>query len=336
MKRLKYEIDPHNRLVVSKMDRSGLPKYRLSLDGYFKTGKQNSLQYIIKTPHKYSAYDKLPYRVNFKGHYTLTKDHNILLTLRRSYKQRSQDALLLKSEIIFVKENTLGLAVKTKNSDGTVKTRLLSLNGKWRMDSKNKILFLVEKGRGKYDTLTFTGTWVVNKDNEIEYSYERSKSRRKERLIFKGLWEIVENNKLRYSLGLKDDTGFEIKASLARTGFLGKKNALLYKLETRLTTKRFKPKSITISGRWKLTKRMGLLFEVRYSNRRRNYLSFGAEVRLNKKDELIFLLKDKKNKPLGIEIILKRRFLGNSGEALLKLLATKKERSITLSVGRLF
>ena len=102
MELVKYEIDPHNRLVVSKINSTSLPKYRLSLDGYFKTGKQNSLQYIIKTPHKYSAYDKLPYRVNLKGHYTLTRDHNILFTLRRSYKQRSQDALLLKSDIIFV------------------------------------------------------------------------------------------------------------------------------------------------------------------------------------------------------------------------------------------
>ncbi len=335
-----YEIDPYNRLVINKKAKPGASKYRLSLDGYFKSGKAGSLQYHIKTPYKYRSFDRLPYRITLKGHYSLTKDHDILFTLRRSHKQRSEGTLLLKGDIIYVKENSIGFAVTTKSSSSQATTRTLSLNGSWRMDNKKQILFKIEKGRGKYDTLTFTGGWIVNKQNEIEYVYKKtlmkSKEKREERLTFKGSWEVIDNNRINYSLGLKNDSGFELEASLARAGFLGKKNALIYKLGTGISGKGHVIKTIAIYGKWKLTRRTGLLFEVRYSGKRRSYLSFGAEVRLNKRDELLFLLKDKKNNPLGIEIALRRRFLGNSGQALLKLLASKEERSVQLNVGKLF
>lgn len=329
--RIKYEIDPHNRLVISKYASSGLRKYRLCLNGYFKTDKKNSLRYHINSPYKYRAHDRLPHRVNLKGNYSLTKDHNLLFTLQRSFKQRSLETLLIKSNIVFAKENSLGLAIKTRTSKRKTTVRTLSLNGKWSMDNKNRINFNVEKALKKYDKFVFRGSWQVNKNNEIEYSYKG-----KQKITFKGFWEVIDNHRIRYALSKDNRSGFEIKASLERAGFLGKKNLLIYKLGTRISGKRSKIKTIKIFGRWRLTRKVGLIFEVGYSKGRKNHLSFGAEVKLSKKDELVFLLKDKKNKPLGVEITLKRQFLKPAGQALLKLLLSKDERSIQLSVGRLF
>ena len=347
MKRVKYEIDPYNRLTVSKRDKGGILKYRLSLDGYFKTGKKNTLQYVIKTPHKYMSGEELPHRINLKGSYVLTENHDILLTLRHSYRQRSKETLLLSGNIVYTKENSLGFAVTTRDSSGGITTRTLKLSGRWKIDDKNRISFLVERGRGQYDTLKFSGSWSVNKNNELEYVYKKTllktKEKREHKLTFKGSWEVIDKNRLNYKLGISGDSRFEFKASLARTGFLGRKNFLLYKIGTSLKGKiplhrnaRFSVRSIKIFGNWKLTNRTGLVFEVGYSSGRRSHISFGAEVKLNKKDRLLFLLKDRRNKPLGIEITLKRRFLGDTGLALLKLLASKKERSIQLSFGRLF
>ncbi len=329
MEKIKYEIDPHNRLVIVK-------KYRLCLDGYFKTDKGNQLQYHIKSPYRYRAHDNLPYRINLKGRWSLTRNHDFLLTLRRSYKQRSPDTLLLKGNIIFVKENSLGFSVTTRNLHGKTATRTLVLNGRWQMDNNNRIAFLAKRERGIYDTLTFRGGWEVNRNNEIEYSYKKTVMKRKTKyektLTFKGRWEVIDNHRINYALDLKGASGFELKASLVRTGFLGNKNALIYKLGTRISSS----KNITIYGKWKLTRHLGLLFEVKYSHGRRSYLKYGAEVRLNKRSELVFLLRDRKNKPLGIEVVLKRKFLGGSGEALFKLLSSGKEKSIILSVGKLF
>jgi hypothetical protein len=340
VKRVKYEIDPYNRLTVSKRDKGGIFKHRLSLDGYFKTGKKNILQYIIKTPHNYMSGEELPHRINLKGSYALTKNYDILLTLSHSYRQRSKEVLLLSGNIVYAKENSLGFAVTTRNSSGGITTRTLKLSGRWKIDEKNRLSFLAERGRGQYDTLKFSGSWSVNKNNEIEYTYKKTrlKTKKKEerKITFKGFWEVIDKNRLNYQLGISGDSRFEFKASLARTGFLGRRNALIYKIGAGVSGKRFKPKIIKIFGNWKLTNRTGLVFEVGYSGGRRNHISFGAEVKLNKKDELLFLLKDRKNKPLGIEITLKRRFLGDTGLALLKLLVSKEERSIHLSFGRLF
>jgi len=340
MKRVKYEIDPYNRLTVEGKNKRGIKKYRLSLDGYFKTDKKNTLQYVIKSPYKYSAGYRLPHRINLKGGYSLTKNHDLLINLSRSFRQRSKEVLLLKGDIVYVKDNALGFAVATRDSSGNITTRTLRLSGRWKIDDNNRLSFFAERGRGKYDTLRFSGQWNVNKDNEIKYTYKKTRMKRKvkreETLTFKGSWKIIDKNRLNYDLGISKDSKFEFKGSLQRMYSSGKRNALLYKIGTGVSGYRLKPKTIKIFGQWKLTAKTGLVFEIAYSGGRKSRLSFGAQVHLSKRDELVLLLKDKYNEPVGIEITLKRRFIKNRGLALLKLLASKKERSIQISVGSLF
>ena len=340
MKRVKYGIDPYNRLVIEGQDKSDIKKYRLCLDGYFKTDKKNTLQYIIKSPYKYPAGYRLPHRINLKGGYSLTKNHDLLIKFSRSSRQRSKGVLLLKGSIVYVKDNALGFAVTTRDSSGNTTTRTLRLSGRWKIDDNNRILFFVEKGRGKYDTLKFSGRWHVNKDSEIEYTYKKTRMKRKikreEALTFKGSWKIIDKNRLNYELGIGRDSKFKFKGSLQRMYHSGKRAAILYRIGAGVSGRWPRPKTIKIYGQWKLTAKTGLVFEVTYSNGRKSHLSFGAKVRLSKRDELILLLKDKYDEPIGIEIRLKRRFIKDKGLALLKLLASKKERSIQLSIGSLF
>ncbi|NQT06960.1 MAG: hypothetical protein HQ575_05410 [Candidatus Omnitrophica bacterium] len=333
---MKYEIDPYNRLVIHKGGRSGVPKHRLSLDGRFKTANDNTLQYLIKTPPNSGKANDLPHRISLNGKYSLTKDHDLKITLRHSYKQRSKEVFLIKGDILFVKKNTIGFGVSTRNSDGTMLTRTLNLNGRWALDKRQRILFKVERRGGKDDTLTFTGNWEINKDNEVEYSYTKKGANRNSRLIFKGCWKIIDKNRLNYALDLKGRSGFIFQARLARAGLFGKKNALVYTFGTKLGGERSRIKTITLFGKWQLTRRTGLLFEIRYSDGRKNFISFGAEVKLSKDNDLQLILRDKNGKPLGIEIRFKKRFLKGTGEALLKLLADNEEKSIILSVGKLF
>ena len=49
MPKVRYEVDPHSRLIIKKTGRkSQVPKYRHVADGRFKIGKKNSLTYHIK------------------------------------------------------------------------------------------------------------------------------------------------------------------------------------------------------------------------------------------------------------------------------------------------
>ncbi len=333
MNKISYEIDPHNRLVLKSGKKSAVAKYRLSLDGSFRSGKANSLRYHVKAPYRKNT----PRRINLKGRYSLTKDHNLLFTLRHSGKQYAKEALLLKGDIVLVKENMLGFAYATKENKGKTITRTLQLNGRWSMDKKSRIHFLAEKEKGEHDVLTLTGKWRITKGNEIEYTYKKRRLKRRTRIekkiIFKGSWEIVNNHSIRYVLGTSGNSGFDIEASLVRTGLVKNKNALIYKAGARLKTR---SRNITLFGKWRLTRNTGLLFEIRYPNGRRNYLAYGAEVKLGRQNSLVFMLRDKRGKSLGVELTLRHYFLGRSGEALFKLLASESERSITLSLGKLW
>ena len=51
MQKVRYEIDPHNRLVIDDSGRkSDLTKFRKVIDGRFKTDKFNNLSYHVKAP----------------------------------------------------------------------------------------------------------------------------------------------------------------------------------------------------------------------------------------------------------------------------------------------
>ena len=51
MKKIQYETDPHNRLVIAGSGKkSGLPKFRQVIDGRFKIDEKNDLSYRVKAP----------------------------------------------------------------------------------------------------------------------------------------------------------------------------------------------------------------------------------------------------------------------------------------------
>ena len=51
MERVRYEIDPHNRLVIRKTaGKTSLPYFRKVVTGRFKIDKNNALTYHVKTP----------------------------------------------------------------------------------------------------------------------------------------------------------------------------------------------------------------------------------------------------------------------------------------------
>lgn len=82
-----FEVDPYNRLVIAGTDKkTGVQRFRHVITGYFKTDKNNSLTYYVKTPTPEGA--QIPHQIKLQGNWSLTDEHNLQLTLNNSVKHR--------------------------------------------------------------------------------------------------------------------------------------------------------------------------------------------------------------------------------------------------------
>ncbi|MCX5687290.1 MAG: hypothetical protein NTV71_01365 [Candidatus Omnitrophica bacterium] len=113
MKKVFYEIDPFNRLIVSNLPgdrRSVVKKFRQVVYGKFMIGKNNALFYEVN---KSQGID-VPQKIKFSGRYSLDKGHNLIVTLDKWNNQCEGNRLALKAKIIDAKSNEMSLLVSSK------------------------------------------------------------------------------------------------------------------------------------------------------------------------------------------------------------------------------
>ncbi len=119
MDKLRYEVDPHNRLIVEGTGRkTGLPKFRKVLDGRFKIGKNNTLIYHVKAPVPHGAC--IPHQLKLKGEWSLTEGGDLRLTLDKWGRASFGDRLTLKGDIVGVNKNSLLFAITTVTKENKV------------------------------------------------------------------------------------------------------------------------------------------------------------------------------------------------------------------------
>lgn len=321
MQKVRYEIDPHNRLVA------GLHRFRKVLDGRFKVGKDNTLVYHVKAPVPRGA--DIPHQVKLKGNWSLTKNHDLRLTLDKWGRQTFGDKLTLKGDMIGVNKNSILFAVTTRAKEGTRATYTLRLGGAWQADEYNRITFRVTREKGKYDILTFDGTWEINKDHQIIYRYEKARLIRKLKkihtLTLKGYWDIKDKARVSYVIDKNTNSSFNFRTGL---GFF-KENYIKYEVGIVLSH-RPKPvkRTITLFGKWKIMKNTELVFEVKYENQKIRAMVFGAEARLTDKDTILFRLRNDKGKDISANLKLSRRILKGEGQAFLRALKSERESAV--------
>jgi hypothetical protein len=206
MAKLRYEIDPHNRLIVNKTERkTDIPRFRHIIEGRFKIGKDNILLYHIKAPSRAIANElNLPHQLKLKGRWSLTAEHNLRLTLNKWHRQTFGDELTLKGEIIKIGAHSLLFAITQRTKENTAPTYILKLEGNYQADKNNRLTFRVKKEGYKYDALIFGGIWNVNREHQIIYHYRKySRNRIKEKkhsLLFNGFWYLKKTKVLTYQL----------------------------------------------------------------------------------------------------------------------------------------
>jgi hypothetical protein len=325
--KIRYEIDPHNRLVYEKTGKkSDVPRFRTVLDGKFEIDKDNHITYHVKK----SQVSDIPQQLKLKGKWALDKDHNLVLTLNKWGNQIAGNKLTIESELIDAKDNMLSFAVTSKDSENHTHIYIVKLGGRWQADKYNRLSFDVEKEKGITDRITLKGAWEVNKQNEIIYTYEKSTRGKEEKttktVTLKGYWEIAGKHRIIYVLNKEIESELDFKVSVGKPADRG----LQYELGVGVVPSK---KTITLFGRWKVSKNLGLLFEMPYEEGKVHSVVLGGWGKLGKNHKLELRLENKIGEDLGIDVKLSRKILEGQGEAFIRALKSKEEVSVVAGVG---
>ena len=235
MQKIRYEVDPHNRLT-----RLGPGKFRQVIDGEFKLDDGNNLFYHVKK----SDNIDIPQQIKFSGDWSLDKNHNLILTLDKWNNQVEGNKLVLKSELVTASGNELIFSVETRRG-----IYLLKFGGVWQADKYNRLSFNVIKEQGSANSLTLHGKWEINKQNEIVYVYPKNI------ITLRGYWDITEKNRLSYVINKDLGSEFDLKATFQRA----ETDSLHYGVSFGYGAKK---RTIILFGRWRFDKNTGLSFEI--------------------------------------------------------------------------
>lgn len=324
MQKSYYEIDPFNRLVINGTGSGTLKKFRRVLDGKFTVDGNNNLSYHIKAP--LSEIENIPHQLKLDGTWSLGDGHKLNFTLDKNQRRTSGGLLTLQGRIIDVDKNSLLFAITTKSGSGQ-STYILDLQGSWNADENNQLSLRVKRELGGYDKLTLSGEWEVNKDHQIVYKYESSdlsgKKKQIHSLIFKGFWDIKSKARVSYLLEGDLASAFNFKISAG----IFTKDYIKYELGIGIGHKASPIKrTVTLFGRWRLKRNIGLLFEVKYEGKKVKAILFGADVVLIGGGMVLLKLKSNAdNKDLGIEFEISKKILEGTGEIFLRALASEHE-----------
>ena len=320
MEKVRYEIDPHNRLVIN---RHGLKRIRRVLDGRFKAGRDNSLVYHVKSSLDRDA--DAPHQVKLRGSWSLSKYRTLVFTLDKWRRQTFGDRLALQADLLSAGKNSVTFAVTTKRPEGGETTYLLALGGSWQADEDNRLAFRIKRELGRSDMLMLEGAWEIGKDYEIIYRYERASLKRREKesheLVFKGQWDINRKGRIAYVLDADTDSAFDFRAGFG----VFRDDYIKYEIGIGISG-RARPvrRSITLFGSWRMVKNIGLSFEIERSGRRLYSIAFGAEARLTKDDTLSFNLKNLTDSAdMGASLKLSHRMLKPDGDAFVEFLRSR-------------
>lgn len=325
--KIKYEIDPNNKLVYTRTGKkSNVPKYREVIDGRIEIDKKNTFIYHAKKPQDSS----IPQHIRLSGNWSLDENHDLVLTLDEKHARNAGDELTVKGVIKDAKANKLAFSAAGMNMSGQPREYILNLEGSWQADKYNRLTFNVKSKKGETGTLTFKGGWIINKDNQVVYIYEKAhlktKTKETRTVTFKGHWDITQKHRVLYILNKKINSQFDFEVGLGKPLARG----LEYKIGIGAVPSK---ERITLFGQWKVNEKLGVVFEMPYERGELKRVVFGASCKLGKSGNLEFKLKNERGKDLGIDVKLSKKILKDQGDIFLRGSASKGEKQISIGAG---
>ncbi len=252
---------------------------------------------------------------------------------RLTYRRRmGEKEVLLIAEPIAAAPTGLVIRVQEKTQEGGLSVPLLSVTGKCQADDSNRLSLLVERQNGQHDWLTLQGRWEIGDDQEVIYRYEtnRLKTKRPEvhSLSFRGYWDFSERNRLAYVLDSGSDSAFRFRGAFQTPSILAKEGAIRYQVGVELEGKRCL-NTVTLFGKWKLSRDLALSFEVVYGDGSTRAMTFGATYSMGSDQTVSAQLTVREGRePLGCEVVFTREFLNRQGEAFVRLRKSFEETAV--------
>lgn len=327
----RYSVDNSNRLVIKRKIKSWLTEGKFSVD------KNNNLIYLINGPAPWRRSHEPFAKVAFKGRWRLDAENNLEFILKEGRGQYGKEALTLKGRIISTDRDMLAFEIKSVDRHGQDHISLLRLTGSWQSDEYNRIVFLVKR-QGQPNALLLGGAWQVGHNRQIAYAYEKTnlktKSKSSQVISFTGFWQINNRNRLAYVLENSLSSYFDFRAQLESPNIYPQDGVIKYRIGVGLKKEKLnQEKTISIYGTWKFSRKAGLIFQVDCGRNRGYPVEFGVSAYLNKKDEVVFILTNKKREPLGIKVVFTHRLLEKfDAQVFLRLKRLQREKSVEAGI----
>ena len=230
--------------------------------------------------------------------------------------------VLLRGEWVSAAADSLAFLIREhSDQDSSVISRLWNLRGSWKADDKNQLTFFVQRDT-QPDALTFEGGWETNKDQEIIYRFDGAHS-----LRFQGKWQIDSQKQLTYLLEGDSDSAFHFRGAFQTPSIHAKEGTIRYQIGCDLAGKRTLQK-VTLFGKWKLSRALGLEFELSRPKEAAYSLRFRADYALGPRETISASLISASGKPLGYEVLFTREFLKTQGEAFVRLRSSLEETAV--------
>jgi len=239
------------------------------------------------------------------------------LALRRDGVNESAS---VKAEILEAGPAFLLVRVHGEQAGQKARKRRMRLAGRWTIDSRNRLVFEVERANGVSDALTLDGAWEIGRDLSIRYQFARSGKNPAREISLEGVWDFPGPGELVYTLENGDALRF--RAALQTRSVRAKRGEIRWQIgidaRRRLTTR-----TLALFGKWRLRRDLSLAFETSFGGRRRS-IAFDAVYRVGARDSVAVGLAGSNGRPLGVEVVFKRE-VSKDASAFVRLEKNAKE-----------
>jgi hypothetical protein len=333
---VKYSSDPKtNRLRIIRRSAT------ICLDGDYRINSSNYLEYWLNSPSAWRRQNNLPDKITFLGTWELTPQDDLQLRVdRTSYLPEvlsGVSRITINGKVIAAENNSLVFETQSTDSEGLQHVRLLKLSGSWGSDDANRISFTVSK-RAAPDILTLSGSWSLNDNQQITYRFEKYDLKRKQKIVstfeFSGYWRLTEANRLTYIISKGAGSGFDFKVQLETPNVYPQSGVIKYRLGSGIRrSRRGQPVIVCLYGEWKISRKLGLTFDMEYKKGEFHSLAFGAKVDITRKNRVEFSLINEKGATIGGKLICTHRFLKSlDGEFFVRLKKVRDAQGIDAGI----
>lgn len=298
----KVSLNEDNQLIL-KPSKNSNPK---TITGRIKVDRNNSLIFLVNKPSRWKQEFDNPERLEFSGKWGLNRDQDLVFNIKED-KRFKDGKLVFKSKVLGAEGDALIFKIKQKVTSKKEKISLLKLRGRWQADKFNRLSFYVSRKK-ETDVLSFKGAWEINKNKQIVYKYDKLKTKSNETFILKGFWKILSKNKLGYELEKAKERPLEFRAYLQTPNIYPAQGKIKYRIGVGLKNY-WKERELVLFGRWKFSRKFGLVWEADFGNGKVKRIKFQAELKVRSKDSLVLKLKSERGQSLGITLTYTRRML---------------------------